>query len=181
MDDREVQLHDPDRYPHVSLPLANLERAWRAERIGYRRGPYRLWAAPRRVHSPSEEEFYGDAIESFRRLYREAEDAAPARGRLVGSNAIRHLAGRVRSAEPSPGEIGHMTGFLFQLAARRALDYAAFFAGHDDTLAGLKLSQAKAFGQCHTLTVRADWGSLADTLERLTVTEDEFRARLLAG
>jgi hypothetical protein len=179
MDDREVYLHDPDRYPHVSLPLEHLERAWRAELIGYRREPYSLWAAPRREHSPSEDELYEHAVEGFRKVYREAEDAAPARGRLVGSNAIRHLAGHVRSADLSPGDIGHMTAFLFQLAARRALDYAAFFAGRDDVLGALKRRQAEVFGRCHTLAVRADWGALADALQRLTGLEDEFRARLL--
>jgi hypothetical protein len=37
----------------------------------------------------------------------------------------------------------------------------------------------KLFGRCHTLAVRADWGALADALQRLTGLEDEFRARLL--
>jgi hypothetical protein len=180
MDDREVYLHDPDRYPHVSLPIEDLERAWRAELIGYRREPYRLWAAPRRVRVMSEDELYENAVEAFRQVYREAEDAASARGRLVGSNAIRHLAGRVRSANLSPGEIGHMTGFLFQLAARRALDYCAFFARRDDALAALERRQAEVFGRCHTLAVRADWAGLADGLERLTGSEEELRARLLA-
>jgi hypothetical protein len=67
------------------------------------------------------------------------------------------------------------------LAARRALDYAAFFANRDDALAALKRAQAESFGRCHTLAVRQDWGALADTLERLAGVEHQFRAHLLDG
>ena len=45
-DDGYLRLHDPAGFPHVSLPLAELEVAWRAERIGYRRGAFRCWLAP---------------------------------------------------------------------------------------------------------------------------------------
>src|SRR5688572_1058337 len=54
MDEAEVRLHDPAGFPHVSLPFDDLEQAWRAEKIGYRRGAFRRWYAPRRPEHVSD-------------------------------------------------------------------------------------------------------------------------------
>jgi hypothetical protein len=72
-----------------------------------------------------------------------------------------------------------MTHFLFQLAVRRALDFAAFFAPRRPDLATLKRDQAEQFGRCHVLAVRAAWPALADALDRVAETEAAIASALV--
>ncbi len=62
----QIYIHDPEGFPNVQLPLKQMELAWRAEKIPYRRGHYRYWANPRRVKSPEDDSIYGEALESFK-------------------------------------------------------------------------------------------------------------------
>lgn len=179
MDQNEVYLHDPDGFPHVSLPLDQLELAWRAERVGYRRGSYRYWANPKRVRHPSGQEIYDRTLGDFRTHYQKAKEPTAQGSWPVGRDAILACADYVRGGPP-PSMVGFLTGFAFKLGARRALDYARFFAPHDAELAALKHSQAKLFGQCHVCAMRASWSALAETLETLADAETAFRTALLA-
>ena len=79
-----------------------------------------------------------------------------------------------------------LSGFVFQLGARRALDYAAFFRGRETHLAGAKECQAVLFGQCHTLVVRGDYRALVNVLRALaacaaSVTNSSAAARATAA
>lgn len=178
INEEEIHLHDPAGYPHVSLPLDCLKSAWKAERIGYRRGHYRYWTAPRRIHHPPEEDVYDQALEFFRFCYQKTERVAQDENRIIGRDAISSFASQIRSSEVSNDEFSHMVFFLFQLGARRALDFAGFFDGFNAELASLKRKQARQLGQCHTLAVRKDYDDLADMLEQLGTVEEDFRIAL---
>ncbi|MCY3764884.1 MAG: hypothetical protein OXH06_05585 [Gemmatimonadetes bacterium] len=178
INEEEIQLHDPAGYPHVSLPLDYLKSAWKAEWIGYRRGHYRYWTAPRRIHHPTEEGIYDQALGFFRFGYKKTERVAHDENRIIGRDAISSFACQIRGGEVSDDEFSHMVFFLFQLGARRALDFAAFFDGHNAELASLKRKQARQFGQCHTFAVRKSYVDLADMLEQLGTVEEDFRIAL---
>lgn len=178
IDEEEIHLHDPAGYPHVLLPLNHLKSAWKAERIGYRRGHYRYWTAPGRIHHPTEEEIYNQAIGFFRFCYKKTELVAQDENRIIGRDAISSFACQIRCGEVSEHEISHMVFFLFQLGARRALDFAAFFDGHNAELACLKRKQARQFGQCHSFAVGKCFDDLADMLEQLGTVEEEFHIAL---
>ena len=180
MDEDQVCLHDPLGFPLVSLPLDRLELAWKAERIGYRRGSYRYWTSPTHAHHPSEDEIYERALQCFRSGYGRADDLAARTRWSVGHEAILACADHVRTGEVSPGEAGRMQGFAFRLGARRALDFVAFFDFRDGDLAALKRQQATLFGRCHTLAMRRDWPALAGVLQELADVEREFRDVLFA-
>ncbi len=177
MDQDEVHLHDPDGFPHVSLSLGQLDLAWKAERIGYRRGAYRYWAEPRRARQPTEPEIYDCALKGFLARYQETGDLPGREGPIVGRDAILACADHVRAGAP-PSTAGFMTGFAFRLGARRALDYAQFFEPHNGELAALKRDQAELFGQCHMCAIRAAWTALAERLKALADVETAFRAAL---
>ena len=183
MDDREIYLHDPLGFPHVSLMLADLEHAWKAERISYRRGSYRYWTALQRRARPTEEQLYARAIQSFKAAYRTSEQIAAhqpwARDWTIDSEAILKCADQVRSGHLAPNLKAHLTYFALQLGTKRALDFASFFAPRSPALAQLKHTQAQLFGKGHTLAVREEWASLAGTLQRLADVEEEFRTTLL--
>jgi len=180
MDEQEVHLHDPEGYPHVSLPLEQLALAWKAERISYRRGFYRYWTSPKRIHHPTEEELYDEALQCYKSIYHETDEVAVRKNRIIGRDAILACADHVRSGKISPPEVGHMVYFAFKLGAKRALDFATLFDFRDTDLAALKRRQAELFGRCHTLAAAKNWSSLADTLQQLADVEEEFRVTLLA-
>ena len=164
----------------MSLPLEQLELAWKAERIAYRRGSYQYWTSPTRAHHPSAEEIYEQALQSFRAGYGRAETKAARIHWSVGRDAILACANHVRGGNVSPGEASRMQGFTFHLGARRALDFATFFDFRDGDLATLKRRQATLFGRCHTLAVHKDWPALAGVLQELADVEREFRDVLFA-
>jgi hypothetical protein len=178
MDDATVRLHDPAGFPHVSLSLTELANAWRGERIGYRRGAFRCWRAPRRTSHPTADELYAAALSHFRHVYSGA-GAGP--GWLLGADAICGLAERARNGGLSDGERGLMIHFSLALGASRAQDYAQFFASRDARLASLKERQSELFGAAHTLAMRRDDTSLANTLTELAGAEQQFRAALLTA
>lgn len=180
MEDDEVYLHDPAGFPHVSLPVDDLVAAWRAEKIGYRRGAFRWWTAPRRVARLSDEALVRNAIEAFAAIYREANRASPAGAGSAGCAAILRLSERVRTDELPPALYGHLTGFALPVAARRANDFAAFFGERAPDLASLKDMQARLLGRARTLLVRRDRAGAADAFAALAAVEDQIYDRLTA-
>ncbi len=183
MNDREVYLHDPAGFPHVFLLLEDLEPAWKAERIDYRRGHYRYWTGLHRLEMPTDEEIFNHALEAFRTGYRRSEAIAAnepwAKTWAIGRNAILKCADHVRHGNVAPPLKAHLVGFMFKLSARRALDFASFFEGRAPDLAASKADQAELFGTSHTLAIRESWALLADTLQELAEVEEEFRSTLL--
>jgi hypothetical protein len=177
MDDAEVYLHDPAGLPHVSLPLDGLVAAWRADLVGYKRGPYRWWTTPRRVASPTEDQLFANAMLAFAEVYRSA-DTCDSDEITTGSAAIELLAARVREGE-LPGPLyGHLTAFALQVGARRALDFAEYFTPRRPDLAALKQEQARLFGSTHTLLVRQAWCAAADALTALAEVEQRIHDHL---
>lgn len=178
MDEREIHLHDPAGFPYVSLSLEHMADAWKAEGIIDVEGAYHYWTAPVRIHRPTAEEIYEKAKERFVVSYRKAFEYAATHNVPFGRDAIRSLSQFVRAGEMSPQTYGHLAYFAFQLGAKRALDYAAFFELYAPDLSKLKCEQAKLFGKCHVLLVKKEWNSLADTLLKLGEAEEEFRRKL---
>jgi len=183
MDDQEIHLHDPAGFPHVTLSLKDMELAWKAERIDYRRGSYRYWTALQRREQPTEEDIYNRALQSFKAGYQTSEHIATyetwAKNWAIGREAIFRCANQVRQGNVAPQLKAHLADFMLKLSARRALDFASFFNPRAPTLAALKCKQAELFGKSHTLAVRESWASLADTLQGLADIEEEFRTALL--
>jgi hypothetical protein len=136
-------------------------------------GPFRRWLRPRRVARPSSKQLYDDAIELFRAAYR---------GRPPGDAAVRALAKHLRPGQVAEGERGSLTAFTFPLGARRALDYAAFFAkGGDAELAAAKQGQARLLGECLLAANRDDWSRVADALDELADLEEQLDHAFTGG
>ena len=65
-------LHDPAGFGNVLISETDLEKAWRADAIEYKRGHYRSWTKPHRTSSPSEGEVFREAVSTFKELYLDA-------------------------------------------------------------------------------------------------------------
>ncbi len=176
-----VMVHDPEGFPSVLLPFRQLELAWRADSIGYRRGHYRYWTRPRRARQPSQDELYDSNLKSFKEVYLEAEGLAARQNWTIGPKAITTLQKHVNQGKVSPAERGFMVHFSFKLGARRALDFAGFFGAKHPGLAGLKTKQAELFGALQAFAVERKWAHVADSLEHLARVESEFRDALISA
>ena len=180
--DREgVLIHDPEGFPSVLLPLRQLELAWRADNIPYRRGHYRYWTSPRRVRNPSPDELYDSSLRSFKEVYSEAASLADKQNWVIDAKAITTLQKHVEQEKVSPAERGFMVHFAFKLGARRALDFASFFGSKNPELARLKEKQAEVFGILQSSAVQKKWTQVANSLEQLAQLETEFRDTLFAA
>jgi len=176
-----VLIHDPEGFPSVLLPFRQLELAWRADRIPYRRGQYRYWTRPRRERRPSQDELYESNLKSFKEVYTEAENLAGRHDIAIDAKAINTLQKHVEKGKVSPAERGFMVYFSFKLGARRALDFASLLGSKHPELAGLKEKQAELFGALQSLAVQRKWAKVADSLEQLAQVETEFRDALFSG
>ena len=151
-----ILLHDPAGFGNVFISEADLERAWRADAIGYRRGHYRSWTKPRRVSTPAEDEIFRAAISAFKELYADAQTQAASTGWLHDEAALAEMARWISDRTLTPAQRGHLARFALPLAVKRALDYAAFFEARYPTLANLNRDQAAAFGRCQSCVMMDD-------------------------
>ena len=176
-----VLIHDPEGFPSVLLPFRQLELAWRADSIPYRRGHYRYWTRPRRVRRPSQDELYDSTLKSFKEVYSEAENLAAKQNWTIDAKAITTLSKHLKQGKVSPTERGFMVFFSLKLGARRALDFASFFGSKNPELARMKERQAELFGAAQTFAVQKKWTKVADSLEHLAQVETEFRDALISS
>ncbi len=170
----EVGFHDPEGFPSVRLPLKQMELAWRAENIPYRRGYYRYWTNPRRVKHRDNYSTYQEAVESFKQAYLESARIGAESKLPIGKAAILALAQHAHDGPVTASQKSFMTQFLFRLGARRALDFVGFFEKQEACLAALKRTQAEFFGNCHILSMYEDWAGLSRELRDLAEVEDKF-------
>ncbi|QKG83832.1 hypothetical protein GXN76_04640 [Kroppenstedtia pulmonis] len=175
----EVVIHDPAGCPWITLPCKQLEKAWRAERIQYRRGVFRYWTQPVRIAKPSQEEIRRIACSQFQEDYRNSLALAREQGSPVGAEAIREAADRLESTGWIEGQWEHLVHFALPLGAKRAMDYGAFFAGMDLELARLKREQARGFGAAHVAAMARDHKQLANRLLELADMEGAFAKALM--
>jgi hypothetical protein len=180
-DNDGLLMHDPEGFPNVRASFSQFEPAWRAEKVGYRRGYYRYWTSPRRIRHPNTQQLYDTALKSFRDIYREGDKLSSNMKWPIDQEAIQMQAKRVMDDKVSPGERGFMTFFAFKLGARRALGFANFFANRHPRLAELKTRQAELFGKSQSQAVDRKWRGLADSLNLLAETEKEFKETLLSS
>ncbi|UCB43324.1 MAG: hypothetical protein JSV77_01365 [Dehalococcoidales bacterium] len=180
IDQDKLYLHDPAGYPHVLISRPEMLLAWKAENVTYRRGYYRYWSSPKRIASPSGGDIYQDALRWFKSIYEDSSVKSVKENTPIGSAVIRKVADRIESEALSSEEIGHLTRFALPLEAKRAIDFASFFGPHNKTLADLKYSQSRVFGEAHSCLGRRDWRGTAHLFQQLAELEDKIRGAIMS-
>jgi hypothetical protein len=172
-------LHDPAGFGNVFISEADLEKAWRADAIEYRRGHYRCWTRPRRISTPSDDEIFREAISTFKKLYVDAEVQSANTGRPRDKAAIAEMARRLSSGTLTPGQRGHLTKFALPLGVKRAFDYADFFEARHPSLSKLKRDQAAAFGRCLSYVMLDNQDGAIGELQGIATLEAEIENEIV--
>jgi hypothetical protein len=157
------------------LPLPDLLEAWRAKRVGYRRGAYTLRARFRQERHVSRRE----AIERTLPLARANVRMTPGGPEQYGgSHALARLAAGPRG-EVSAGLERNLLGFSLPTAARRAVDAAGFLAeGGQQDAAEVMNRQAMLWGQAVSAAARQCWEDTAQILDELADAERSLATTL---
>lgn len=178
MNEDYIYLHDPAGFPYVRLPLEKLKLAWMGEDLPYGRGPYQYWHSVEKAHTPNEEEIYQGSILYFQHLYEETSKIGAQIGAKTGKEAISAFSDKLAAQDVTEEALANLKYFVFQLGAKRANDYAAYFEKHHQELSLLKRKQSELLGLCHSLTTEADWMGLSNVLQEFGHIEEEFEQTL---
>jgi hypothetical protein len=163
-------LHDPAGAPYAVLPVADLLAAWRAERIGYKRGAYTLRTGFRQTARVSRQRMIERTLPLARRNAA-ADPGGPAA--YGGGTALDRLADDLRE-EVSGTLDAHLMGFSFPTATRRAVDAAGFVAEGGCPAAGALLDQqARLWGRVCAAAAQHHWSNVAGLVRQLAEVERE--------
>jgi hypothetical protein len=173
--DGELLLHDPAGAPYAVLPVADLLDAWRAERIGWKLGPFTIRSYFVQERSPTRAEMIARAMPAVRA---NARGGVPGSDRVVGPAAVRHLAAAVRDGPPEALE-RRLVVFLLPTVTRRSVDGARFLAEAGMPAAATAMGAAAAlWGRSSSAVARREWARAADLLDRVADAEHALAAAL---
>ena len=178
-DDKDVYLHDPEKFPCVSVSFKQLKLAWESKKILYGLENYQYWTDPKRAKIPSKKEIYNQTIKDFKSIYRSCDKKSTENNWITGKEAILTCVERVQEKKITREEIDHLVYFALPLGAKRALDFAIFFDFQDNDLATLKRKQAELFGMSQVFAMNKNLPELAKTFREFAEVEDEFKSLLL--
>jgi hypothetical protein len=168
-------LHDPAGAPYAVLPVADFLEAWRAARVGYKRGAYTLRTDFRSVAPVPRRRM----IERTLPLARRNAGADPGGPSTYGGGeALARLASDLRG-DVSETMVAHLLGFSFPTAARRTVDAACFLAeGGRSGASALLDRQARLWGRVNATAAQPHWEDAAGLVGEIAALERELAASL---
>lgn len=172
-----VEMHDPQGYPHATLPLADFMAAWRGETVDYGES-YTMRTGFRRIEIVPEDEAIRRALPAAMRWLAMDRHLQPPPGTLGNEAAALALAERV--AAGCDDELrGHLIHFGVRVGARRASDAARCLARIGlDAAAGIMGRQARLIGALQYPLVARHDAAAAVHLRALAPTYRELLAVL---
>lgn len=169
----QVVVHDPKGFPYATLPLDQLLKAWRAERIPYLDEAFTMRSDFHQLKDSSRQEMIARTLP----LIRENVLRDPGGPEVYGSlRALRMLAETLSTDVPDQ-LASHLLYFALPLAVRRKLDAQAFLAeGNQPEVAELLGQQARLLGQAQYPGVQYAWSSVAALIEQVATLEERLIA-----
>jgi len=181
-------VNDPDGYLHVPIPMKDFVKAWEAEVIKYKKGPYSLWLIKEKHGTPQTERLYKDTLvlglqnlkEKERRFLE--EDATF----YTGSTAIKKLAENIKRYR-SRRWLRFYATFTFRVSAQRCFDSSTFIKEapfQNDYLlkaSETRMKQAALYGKCQLEASQLKFSKVAKTLEEISQLEERFEMELEKG
>ncbi|MGH3158039.1 MAG: hypothetical protein ACRDNF_15885 [Streptosporangiaceae bacterium] len=169
-----VRFHDPDGYPHATLPVSDFVIAWNAETIAYNIEPYNMRAGFRAVRRVALPAAVRRSLPAAVRWLTGGEAA------MSGSAACEYLAGVVATGLDDD-QREHLTRFGVRVGARRLSDAATWLSRIGATEAAqVADGQARLVGAIQHSLVRDYSAAMVDALCRLAPTYGRMRQALVA-
>ncbi|GLV55060.1 hypothetical protein KDH_19070 [Dictyobacter sp. S3.2.2.5] len=167
-----VLMHDPRKYPYARLSISEFMKAWRAERISYKWGPYTLRDRFQRQEKLTRLEMIERALPLIRRHICLELDGPQV---YNGVAALRMLAEQLRDGHRPEELLEMLTAFVFPLAGKRSLDAAAFLdEAHLPAAAHAMEQQALLVGQAQYLGMHNRWPEVAVVIDQLITNEQHL-------
>lgn len=173
VDGEQIYLHDPQGYPSAVIPFENVTIGnWEMNYPLYQSGQTnKYWCNPKRERIPTEDEIFDQALHFYKESYYESHQAAVQKSLRVGSDAIMALIEYMKYEELSLAVLGHMKGFLFPLAVKRALDFSIFLKSKHKPLSSLKERQAEYLIKSFDQLAEEDYEGFIHSLYNLVEIE----------
>ncbi len=173
VEEDHVLVHDPKGFPCAALPLENLLKAWRAERIAYTDEPYILRAAFRPVKAASRQQMIERTVPNIRANLRQ-ELWGP---EVYGGVVALHMLAQTFQQEVPEHLATHLFYFALPLGVRHKVDAQAFLReGNQSEAAELIEQQASLLGQAQYAGVQHAWSSVATLIEQVARLEERLIA-----
>ncbi len=163
-----AELHDPQFYPYVTLPIEELMQAWNASAIGYTDMAYTLRFDFCRQEAVSRQEMVSKTLHVAQKFQGDVRE-----GDVVYTGAAAFRKALQLLHESSSSDFSRfLTHFALPVGARRSVDgmYFMMEAGEGE-LAKLYEQRAKLFGKSQYLAARQRWEDAAEALEALAEVE----------
>jgi hypothetical protein len=188
LDRDHLILNDPDGYLQVPLPMGDFVKAWNAEAIAYKRGPYSLWLVKKKLVKPSVEKLYKDTLVlGLQNLKEKGRKYLVEKTSLyTGPLAIKKLAEDIKRYKLRRWLRFYAT-FTFRVSAQRCFDSAMFVKdapfknGHLEKASETRMQQAFRYGKCQTEASKMKFSKVAKTLEEISELEEKFKVELEKG
>jgi len=186
--DGQVVVNDPDGYVQVPVPITDFLKAWRADSIRYKRGPYSLWIVGRRRGKLSRKNIYETTLRLGLRNLREKREVRRARRILycTGPKAIQRLAEDIKRKRSSRWLRFYST-FTFRVSAQRCFDSSIFikeapFANADFSKASeTRMTQARLYSDAQLYGATKSFSQVSRSLSAISQLEDDFEKQLAHG
>ena len=188
MGDENLVVNDPDGYVHVPIPIGDFGKAWKADRIRYKRGSYSLWTIGRRRGKSPRRSIWEAALRLGLKNLREKREVRRG-GRVLycsGPTAIRRLAEDVNRKRSSRWLQFYST-FTFRVSAQKCFDSSIFireapFANPDLSRASeLRMTQARLYSNAQLYGAQKSFLQVSRTLSAVSQLEEEFEEHLALG
>lgn len=162
--DDDIHFHDPAGFACIKMGFAEFLKAWKAERIEYKRGSYSMWGNFRKLRFPTDEEIYHETSLIMKKQYELGQEGVISNyAKVVAENGLNDEQKKLHQY------------FSFKLASIRSLYLSKFLEKHDLKRSKIKENLAVLFAQAHISSVREDYKELAKTLEKIARLDTEFR------
>ena len=187
-DGNVVVVNDPDGYVQVPIPIADFLRAWKADRIQYKRGPYSLWTIGRRRGKTPRRRIYKATLRLALRNLRERQEVKRA-GRIVyctGPKAIQRLADDIKRKRSSRWLRFYST-FTFRASAQKCFDSSIFIKEAPSSNASLsraseiRMTQARLYSRTQLYGASNKFSQVSRTLSSISQLEEDFEKQLAVG
>src|SRR5438270_7062002 len=174
VEEDHVLVHDPKGFPCAALPVENLLKAWRAERIPLAYAadkPYTLRAAFRPVEASSRKAMIERTVPFIGANLRQELWEPGVYGGVV---ALRMLAQTFHTQVPEHLAT-HLFYFALPLGLRHKVDAQLFLReGNQSEAAGLIEEQASLLGQAQYAGVQRSWSEVAALIEQVATLEERL-------